>query len=213
MTDDNGELSGTDPGDIALDAEIVALLADESMWQTPSADLGDRIADAVASEAGVEAAEPLDSNVVGITRRSWIGPALLGAAAAFLLLIGGVVVLSAISGSEDQDVVSAELISTGLIADVEGTIEITEVQSGLRIDLEATGLPRRDGGAFYEGWLRTSNDRLIPVGTFHGGEGVIMWAGIELDDVVAFTITIEESAGPTDPGQGSSGEVVLRVAL
>ncbi len=202
----------------ALDLEFAALLADPGMWATPSAALSDRVVAAVRSEAlladpavgGVHAAAGRQGSV---RRRAWLRPALLGAAAAIVFLFGGIVVLSALSGADDVDTFSAELVSTGVIPDVGGTIGVTSFESGLRIDLRASGLPRRDNGEFYEGWVRTVDGNLFPVGTFHDGADVILWAGVELDRVELFTVTLESAAGPVDPGQGSSGEVVLRTEI
>ncbi len=139
---------------------------------------------------------------------------MLGAAAAVTFLFGGIVVLSALSGADGgSDTFSSELISTGLLPDVGGDVDLTSFDSGLRIDLEAPGLPRRANGKFYEGWVRTAEGDLIPVGTFHDGNAVTLWAGVELDRIELFTITLEEASGPNDPGQGSSGEVVLRTEI
>jgi hypothetical protein len=153
-------------------------------------------------------------SVAAARRRTWIRPALLGAAAAITFLFGGIVVLSALGGVDvGSDTFSAELTSTGLLPDVGGDIEVTSFDSGLRIDLEAPGLPRRDDGKFYEGWVRTADGDLFPVGTFHDGSKVTLWAGVELDRIELFTITLEEAASGNDPGQDSSGEIVLRTAI
>ncbi len=104
-------------------------------------------------------------------------------------------------------------LNPGLIPDVGGGIDVTSFDSGLQIDLSAPGLPRRDDGAFYEGWVRTADGSLFPVGTFHDGDDVTLWAGVELDRIELFTITLETAAGPNDPAQGSSGEVVLKAAI
>ena len=97
--------------------------------------------------------------------------------------------------------------------DVGGSIDVTSFDSGLRIDLEAPGLPRRDDGKFYEGWVRTADGDLLSVGTFHEGSNVTLWAGVELDRIELFMITLEEAVGGNDSGQGSSDEVVLRTAI
>lgn len=201
--DDAGEM-------VDLDADIEALLADSSMWEMPDESLGHRVASAVRAEADLD--EPVAA-VGSDGRRPWLRPALLGAAAAVAILFGGVVVLSALSGSDARDTFSAELTSTGLIADVEGNVEIVAFSSGLRVDLDAPSLPWRGNGKFYEGWLRTVDGNLIPVGTFHGGERVVLWAGVELDRVESFTITLEESVAGMDLEQSSSGEVVLRALV
>ena len=74
-------------------------------------------------------------------------------------------------------------------------------------------LQRREYTLKAEGWVRTVDGTLFPVGTFHDGDDVTLWAGVELDRIELFTITLETAAGPNDPAQGSSGEVVLKAAI
>ena len=42
--------------------------------------------------------------------------------------------------------------------------------SGWRIELDASGLPRLDNGRFYEAWLRNAAGVLVPLGTFNEGQ-------------------------------------------
>ncbi len=199
--------------DGVLDADIVALLADASTWVEPPSGLSDRVVAAVCSEAAF--GDDSDPESLGAApRRTWFRPALIGAAAAIAFLFGGIIVLSALSGAEiGTDAFSAELTSTGLVSDVGGNIDVTSFDSGLRIDLDAPELPRRDDGEFYAGWMRTADGDLLPVGTFHEGSNVTLWAGVELDRIELFMITLEEAVGGNDSGQGSSDEVVLRTAI
>jgi hypothetical protein len=73
-----------------------------------------------------------------------------------------------------MDSVQFALIPTELAPGAEGTAEVTPEQSGLRIELNATGLPRRDNGEFYQAWLRNDDDQSVPIGTFHDGNGVTL---------------------------------------
>ena len=50
-----------------------------------------------------------------------------------------------------------------------GEATLTKTSSGWRIELDATGLPRLDGGRFYEAWLRNPAGVLVPIGTFNEG--------------------------------------------
>lgn len=213
--DETGFAEGQDGASELLDADIAALLSDPSTWAEPSPELGARVVAAVRSESTLGGPSPASAATSDARRRlGWLRPALVGAAAAVAFVFGGIVVLSALSGTEPAtDAFSEELVSTGLLPDVGGEIEVTSFESGLRIDLGASGLPRRDDGKFYEGWVRTVDDDLIPVGTFHDGADVVLWAGVELDRIVLFTITLEEAAGPVDAGQGTSGDVVLRTEI
>jgi hypothetical protein len=209
--DDAGRVGALFSDEVGL--EVADLFGDPAMWEQPSDDLGDRIVAAVSSEAQVGTA-PLAGGAESVRpTSSWrqLRTALLGAAAAIAVLFGGIVVLSAFTGNPQQEDFAAPFVSTGELPDVAGDVEVTGLRSGLRIDVDAPSLPRRAGGEFYEGWLRLDDGRLVPVGTFHEGDGVTLWAGIELDNVVAMTITLEEAVAADSPEQASSGRVVLKV--
>ena len=69
----------------------------------------------------------------------------------------------------------------------------------------------RDGDDFYQAWLRSEDGNgLVPIGSFHEGDNVSLWAGVRIDDFPILTVTRETVAGPKDPSQGTSGEVVVR---
>lgn len=208
--DDAGGLGALFEEEVGTD--IADLLGDPSMWSQPSDGLGDSIVAAVTSEAHVGTTSGVDDgNVVSMSRFRSLRPALIGAAAAIALLFGGVVVLSAISGNPTPEEFSSPLVPTGVLPDVGGEVAVTSLQSGLRIELDAPSLPRRADGEFYEGWLRLDDGRLVPIGTFHEGDGVTLWAGIELEKVVGMTITLEEAVAADSPEQASSGNVVLKL--
>lgn len=188
---------------------VDALLAAPTSWAEPDADLDDRIVSAIA----VESAPFEQPSPNGPSRaRPWRS-ALLGGAAVLVFVLGAVVVLSALSETDEGESVAMELVPTGLVPDVSGTVEITELETGLQIRLHAVGLPRRVDGTYYEGWLRTTAGDLVPVGTFHEGTTVVLWGGVDLDDVRAFSVTQEELAGIDESGAGSSGDVVVKADL
>ena len=126
--------------------------------------------------------------------------ALLGTAAAAIL-----VSMLVVWPSPDSESVQFALTATELAPGAEGTAEVTPEKSGLRIELNATGLPRRDNGEFYQAWLRNDEGQTIPIGTFHDGNDVVLWAGVSLKDYPELTITQEEA----DNNQASSGDKVL----
>ena len=190
-----------------LGREIHTLLADPELWVEPPADLEDRIVMAIESESA-----PFEQPVISGHGRSW-SSALLGAAAAVALLFGAVVVFSALDGADNSEVVALDLVPTGLVNDVEGTVEMTATDSGVRIELEAFGLPRRVDGAYYEAWLLTSSGDLVAVGTFHDGVDVVLWGGVHLSDVEAFSVTQEGTGDIDDSGATSSGRVVMKADL
>jgi hypothetical protein len=199
----------------ALD-EFRALLADPSLWVEPEGDLEDRVVAAIAAEAGpVAAPRPTagDARPAGEVRSigdapsrrrrgpvTRFGPLIAAVAAAAI-----VVVAVAVLRDNSDDGVMLALTPTQLAPGAKGTVEVFAEQSGLRIELNVTGLPRRDGGLFYQAWLRDANGNLVPIGTFHDGDHVTLWAGVALADFPTLTITEEEA----DNDQGSSGRRVL----
>src|SRR5829696_4666808 len=97
------------------------------------------------------------------------------------------------------------LAPTELARGAVGEATLTKTSSGWRIELDATGLPRLDGGRFYEAWLRNAAGTLVPIGTFNEGSDVTLWAGVSPTEFTTLTITRER----TDDDQASSGEKVL----
>lgn len=205
-----------------IDPELAALLADPSMWDEPSDSLADRVRAAVRNEVeharGLES-EPQVAPVVPLQQTSSVrlrqkhlqqkspihkraaGMRWMAIAAAVVLGIGAFG-LARRSPSGVPSVIVA-LAATDLLPDATGSVEITQTESGLKIELDATGLPRRDGRLFYQAWLK-GEAGLVPIGSFHSGQDVTLWAGVALKDFPAITIT-EEEVGDQD----SSGRRVL----
>lgn len=188
-----------------LEPDILALLRDTSMWQEPSADLEDRVAAGIADERRVVVP-------IGRDRRAWPGwltAAAIGAAAA------AAVVLIAVPRNENQQAdASVAIAGTQLAPGISGTAGITSETSGVRIQFSVKGLPRRDGGDFYEGWLKNcAGTELVPIGTYHELDNATGWAGVSINEFPLLTVTREHVAAPKDAAQGSSGEVVVSGAL
>ena len=99
----------------------------------------------------------------------------------------------------------AALAPTQLVPAARGEATLTKTSSGWRITLDATGLPRLDGGRFYEAWLRNPAGVLVPIGTFNQGPKVTLWAGVPPTTFTTLTVTRERADGD----QRSSGEKVL----
>jgi len=187
----------------ALEARIAA-----------SPELAERLAEqerAVAlaqnAAAEVEAPAALRARIEARRRpqRRWLpqGVALAGAAVAAVLAVGiGITVLD--SGGSSQRY-HAALGPTGLVPAASGEATMTKTSSGWRIELNATGLPRREGRRFYEAWLRNAAGVLVPIGTFNDGRDVTLWAGVSPKDFPTLSVTRERA----DTDQASSGEKVL----
>lgn len=218
-----GERGGTDPvvgddGDDltsderALLASVDALLADPATWSEPSAEVERRVVSAIAAER----AATLQPNVtrIGEAPRRWRGTALAALCGAAAAAFATVLILD----RDDEQVEAAdavvELVGSDLAPGVSGSAELRSVPSGVEIRITAPGLPRRDGGDFYQMWVKNcAETELVPAGTFHDVAEAIGWVGVPSEEYPVITVTRERIAGPNDPLQGSSGEVVLAGAL
>ena len=132
-------------------------------------------------------------------RLAWIG----GAVAAGVAAVAIGLAVSHTSGSGPA--FHAALAATDLAPGAAGDATLAKTDAGWRIELDATGLPRRDGGLFYEAWLKNAAGTLVPIGTFNEGGKVTLWAGVSPKDFTTITVTRERA----DADQDSSGEKVL----
>jgi hypothetical protein len=167
------------------------LLADGAVWVEPPPDLQERVVAAITADAATG-------------RRRWLRYAAGGVAAAVILAIGVAVGIQANQDDGGAQFVAA-LDGTDLAADASGDVTLTKTSSGWRIELHATGLPRRADGEFYEAWLKNDAGDLVPIGTFNDGRDVVLWAGVAPAAYPMLTVTREVADGD----QASSGEVVL----
>jgi hypothetical protein len=130
---------------------------------------------------------------------------LLAAAAAVAVVAavtaGLVVFRSRPSGEQFHVALGAPPAASG----ASGEATLTKTSSGWRIELDASGLPRLDGGRFYEAWLRNGAGVLVPIGTFNEASKVTLWAGVSPKDFPGLTVTREHANGD----QASSGQKVL----
>jgi len=202
--------------------DLKALLADETMWAEPPAGLEDGIVAAIAAEAAMgstPAASPSPSPSMSTAaaaapdrvpapvtdldaRRRRRFRAALGAAAAVVALgVAGAVLVG--RGRDDSGTDVA--LAADTIPGASGTANFLRTDSGWRIELDATGLPRRDDGEFYEAWLRNADGVLVSIGTFNEGADVVLWAGVPPSEFATITVTAEVVDG--DPA--SSGVRVL----
>ena len=127
----------------------------------------------------------------------------MGAAAAAALAVALLVTVFGSSTSAQR--FHAKLAATPLAAAATGEATLTKTTSGWRIELDLKGLPRLDGGRFYQGWLRNAGGVLVPIGTFNEGRNVTLWAGVSPKEFRTLTITRERADG----NQASSGQKVL----
>jgi len=195
MSDDDriSYLAGEEPADLspAERAEIDrlrGLLADPAVWAEPSLDLQEQVVAAVAEASGGR-------------RRRWIRYAVPSAAAAAVLAVALTVSLQ----SNQALQYAAPMAGTELAPKATGDVTLTKTESGWKVHLHATGLPRRADGEFYEAWLKDDAGTLVPIGTFNDGNDVTLWAGVSPSSFPTLTVTREVADG----NQASSGQVVL----
>lgn len=179
------------PGERAELERVRHVLADPAVWMEPAPDLQEAVVAAIAQEARA-----------GRQRRR-IRFAVAGAAAAVLLAAGVTVGLQA-NRAEPVEF-AASLSGTALAPDAAGDVTLTKTPSGWKIRLNATGLPRRADGEFYEAWLKDDAGLLVPIGTFNDGHDVTLWSGVGPTTFPTLTVTREVADGD----QASSGQVVL----
>ena len=215
----NDESFGDSP-DGVLDADerarlndISALLADSTVWASPSDALEQRVVAAICAEAAPDGAVTSDYHVYR-GRGTWRWLAAAGAAGAAVAASVAALVVVANRDDPRQPDFSAPMAGTELAAGLTGTADASITTTGVYIAMMVPGLPRRDGGEFYEMWLKSCDgELLIPAGTFHDLVDAVGWAGVDPQAFPILTVTREVAAGPTSQDQGSSGEVVVRGQL
>jgi hypothetical protein len=179
------------PAERAELERVHGVLADPAVWAEPAFDLQERVVAAVAEEAGAG------------RRRRRIRYSLVAAAAAVVLAAG--VAVGVQTTRQEPVQFAASLTGSRLAPDAAADATLTKTNSGWKIELHATGLPRRTDGRFYEAWLKSDAGTLVPIGTFNEGTDVTLWSGVAPSTFPTLTVTKEVADG----NQASSGQVVL----
>jgi hypothetical protein len=204
------------PGDGELPTAIEAFLSRPDTWDDPPADLEAQVLRAIAAEAGtgdasdVPVAEPVE---LAARRRSPFvaTPRWLSAAAVIAVVVAGAVLTIRAFGSDRPETdasVDAELDGTELAPTAHAFVNLESTPAGLKILLDAEGLPGAGPDQMYEAWVSDGSIG-VSAGTFHlrGGDGPIeLWAGVADPRFTILTVTVE----PVDGVAESSGQVVLR---
>lgn len=183
--------------------ELRGFLADPAVWAEPRPGLEDDIVAAIAGEAAERTAiAPPTPDRARRQRTHRLRSVLAVAAAVAVLGLGGFVLLTSVG---DDGATEFSLQPTDVVPEASGSGSARRTDSGWRIELDASGLPRLDDGRFYQAWLRNDDDILVPIGTFNEGRDVVLWSGVTPVEFSTITVTVEEADGD----QASSGRRVL----
>ncbi len=187
----------------ALEARVAASseLAERLAEQQRAVSFARHAAEEVDAPAGLRAR--IEAQRRG--RREWSPRRLVLVGAPMAALLAIVIGLSVLNSGSSAQRFHAALAPTDLSPEAMGDATLTKTSSGWRIELDATGLPRLEGGRFYEAWLRNAGGVLVPIGTFNEGRKVTLWAGVSPKTFTTLTVTRELADGD----QTSSGEKVL----
>jgi Anti-sigma-K factor rskA, C-terminal len=182
---------------VAASSELAGRLAEQER----------AVALARSAAAGVEAPSALRARIEAHrrARRDWMPRGIVLAAAAATAVLALAIGLAVIRSGPTGERLEAALAPTELAPGAKGEARLTKTPSGWRIELNATGLPRLEGGRFYEAWLLNASGGLVPIGTFNDGRSVTLWAGVSPKEYTTLSITREQDDGD----QASSGEKVL----
>jgi Anti-sigma-K factor rskA len=190
--DDSASLTAAERAELD---ELRAVLTQGAVWVEPDEDLEEAVVAAIAGSGSSRRSRAVRHGVVR---------GVVGVAAAVLLAVGITVGLTLHHESRPIQY-AASLNGTSLAPDAAGEVTLTRTPGGWKIHLHATGLPRRDNGAYYEAWLKDDAGVLVPVGTFNEPLDVVLWAGVSPTSHPGFTVTRQLANG--DPA--SSAQVVL----
>jgi hypothetical protein len=203
------ELAALADGSLAPErrAELEARVAASSQLADRLTEQQRAVALARSAADGVEAPAALRARIEAQRRAGRVRVprrlVLIGAAATAALAVA--VGVGVFGSATSRERFHAALAPTDLVPDARGEATLTKTSSGWRIELDATGLPRLEGGRFYEAWLRNAAGVLVPIGTFNEGREVTLWAGVSPKNFTMLTVTREQADGD----QTSSGEKVL----
>jgi len=189
--------------------ELDAMLKAPATWAQPEAGLEDRVVAAITEEARARPASARERRPAFKLALRLRHPvyALAGCAAVAAVAI---VVAGALNHTSPAPQQFAMVISgTGLAPSAHGSATLTKTNSGWRIALSTTGLPRLANGRYYEAWLKNATGVLVPVGTFNDARQVTLWAGVPPTEFPSLSVTQQQANG----NPASSGKRVLAGTL
>jgi DNA-directed RNA polymerase specialized sigma24 family protein len=195
------------------------LLADPGGWSEPPADLGGRVVAAVISEAHLDPAEIYTSSDLlaaqeaASRRGGGVRSLIVGAVGALIFLLLGILVLSALGGSDDADTTPIEMRPTGRLVDAEGSIDVADTAAGLAITVDAAALAEQPPGSLYAAWVVLDDDTVVSAGTFRNGIEVRLVAAVGPGEADQFVIALATPATNGAGGGFDDADVILRAPL
>jgi len=208
--------AGTD----VASARIDELLADPVRWVQPPSGLEDRVLAAVVAEAHVDPAELYTAadleaaRAGGSSRSTTVRSAVLGVVVGLVLLLIGILALSAFDDSSDTTATTVELRPTGRVVDADGTIDVEAHDAGLSIALQTSPLPDTGATGRYLALVVLDDGTVVPAGSFVGGDDdvdVDLWAAVAEGRDGQFVIVGSSAGAPADVFDES--DVILRAPL
>ena len=203
MTERDDAFDGTEDAPLPF----AALLARTEVWDEPDSELEDAVVAAIVAETGGAATAPRLRRTSNWASVSW----LAAAAAVVLVAVAGMLFVTRDTGEETAGDVVVELLGTDLAPNASAELLVEATPAGLKLLLEADGLPPAPPNRYYEAWVASENNR-VSAGSFHlrGSSGPIeLWAGVDDPRYDRFSVTVQDEGG----GAESSGRVVLRGML
>ncbi len=192
--------------------QLSVRLAEPAVWEAPSPALADDVLAAITAAAhgtAPTAAPGSPGTATGDHGRPTPRPArpwrraVLAIAAALLVVAGAVALVGRGPGDGPDWQVALEATSAAprAVAEAKGWNTAT----GVRIELDVSGLPPSGDDAYYAMWLTSPDGRHVPVGTFRDSGTVYAWSGVSRADFPRFWVTLE----PNDQDESLSGPTVL----
>ena len=191
---------------------VTERIGDAATWPPPPLDLRDRVANAVLAEAFVAEAEPRRAAARN-GDRPWLRPALIGVLATLLFLLIGTVVFSILGGADVGDERMVALQPTGLVGGASGDVTVVGTETGVRVEYDASELDIRIDGTFYEAWITTTDGLVIPIGSFRGGDDVVLTGAVELPDAAELTFALAAAVDASSESRPVPADVVATADL
>ncbi|HEX3691600.1 MAG TPA: anti-sigma factor [Solirubrobacteraceae bacterium] len=193
----------------ALD-DLRAGLGAPAIWEEPPGGLEEQVVMAVSQAAAAARSEraPSPSPWTRLRARLTLRRPVFALSLSFSVAAAAAVVIVLVTSSQTATPAlqfAMVVQGTPLAPGAHGSAKLTKTTSGWRIELSATGLPRREGTQYYEAWLRNADGILVPVGTFNDARKVTLWSGVPVTKFRSLTVTQQVANG--DPK--SSGRKVL----